>query len=59
MSDNCDVVVIFLIYGQFGETQRLDFKAWSAIHKVSLIVTFYLKKTENRTKSPGSKRYIF
>ena len=32
MSANCDVVAIFPINGQFGETQKLDSKAWSAIH---------------------------
>ena len=49
MSGNCDVfdIVIFPINAQFGAIQKLD-----AGHIVtfSLIVTFYLTKTENRNK---------
>ena len=39
MSANCDVLVIFLVYGQFG-----------AIRKSVKLVTFYLTKIENRNK---------
>ena len=40
---NCDVTVIFPIYGQFGAIQKLD-------SRCILKVSFYLTKTENRTK---------
>ena len=46
MSTNCDVIVIFPIYGQFGVVQMGD----SAKLTFSLLVTFHLTKTENRTK---------
>ena len=38
---NCDVILIFLIYGLFGVMRKLMF---------SLTVTFHLTTTENRTK---------
>ena len=41
MSKNCDVMVVFLIYDQFGASVKLTF---------SLIVTFHLTKIENRAK---------
>ena len=44
MSENCDVIVIFPIYGQFGAIQK------SVKLIFSLIVTFYPTKTENITK---------
>ena len=50
MTANCDVIVIFLIYGQFGAIQKLD-SGWSVKLTFSLKVTFYLAKTENRTKN--------
>ena len=43
MSANSDVIVIFPVYGQFGQN------AWSVKVTFSLTVTFYLTKTENRT----------
>ena len=52
MSINFDVLVIFLIYGQFGVIVKLD-----SGHMVTLILTFlvtetfYLTKTENSKKS--------
>ena len=47
VSENCDVIVIFRIFGQFGgripdtESEKVMF---------SVIVTFCLIKTQNRTK---------
>ena len=52
---NCDVIVIFLIYGQFGKQSRswiLD--AQSVKLTFSLIAIFYLIKTENRTKKSNT-----
>ena len=51
MSTNCDVIVIFLIYGQFGAIQKLDPRC--KICKIYIFIncaTCYLKKTESRTK---------
>ena len=48
MSVNCDIIIIFSIYGQFGaRIQNL----WSVKLKFLLIVTFSLTKIENRTKN--------
>ena len=46
MSENCDVIVIFRIFGQFGKVRRPE----SAKFMFLLIVTFRLTKTGNRTK---------
>ena len=49
MSEDCDVIVIFAIYSQFGAIPKPD--AGRMVCKTYiLIVTFYLKKTENRAK---------
>ena len=50
MEANCDVIVILLIYGQFGAIPRPDS---GHIVKItfSLIVAFYLTKAEDRTKN--------
>ena len=48
VSENCDVIAIFRIFGQFGAIQRLDSEPAKVIF--SVIVTFCLTKTENRTK---------
>ena len=48
MSENCDVIVIFRIFGQFGAV--LIPNTESAKVMFSVIVTFYLTKTEDRTK---------
>ena len=45
---NCDVIVIFKIYGQFGS--RIP-DAQPVKPTFSLTVTLYLTKTENRTKN--------
>ena len=50
MSENCDAVVIFPIYSQFGAIWRPDSGRKSLKLIFPLIVTFHLKKTENRTK---------
>ena len=42
---NCDVIVIFTMYGQFGAIWKLDSKL-----RFSLTVTFHLTKIKNRTK---------
>ena len=49
MSTNCDAIVIFSIYGQFGATQKPG-----SGHKACKTYTFvnsnlYLTKTENRS----------
>ena len=45
MSVNYDVIVIFPIYGQAGFQTHKSVKL-----TLSLLITFYLTKTENRTK---------
>ena len=52
MSKNWDFIVIFPIYGQFGAIWKPGFLMRS-LYKLafSLIVTFYLTKTENRDKN--------
>ena len=46
MFPNCDVIVIFLMCGQFVEIWKPD--SGRIISKT--LVTFYLAKTKNRTK---------
>ena len=50
MSENCNVITIFPIYGIFGVTRKPD--SGRIVSKVtfSLTVIFHLTKTENRTK---------
>ena len=50
MLENCHVIVISLIYGQFGAIRKPDSRTLSVKPIFSLIVTFNLTKTENRTK---------
>ena len=53
MSKNCDVIVIFRIFGKFGAVRRPDseHRVWkSCLQSQSVIVTFCLTKTGNRTK---------
>ena len=45
MSVNCDVIINFQIYGQLGTIRNPSLNI-----TFSLIVTFYLTKTENRTQ---------
>ena len=49
MLENCDVIVIFQIFDQFGAARRPP-DTESAKVMFPVIVTFCLKKTENRTK---------
>ena len=50
MSENYDVIYFFQIYGQFGAIRKPDSGRMSIKLIFSSIVTFYLTKTENRTK---------
>ena len=50
MSKNCDIIVIFPIYSQFGAIQKPASRHIVCKTYISLTVTFYLTKTENRTK---------
>ena len=50
MSENCDVILIFTIYDQLGaiwkpDSRRIVCKTYNFINR-----TFYLTKTENRTR---------
>ena len=50
MSKNCDVIVIFRIFSQFGAVRRPVSGTVSAKVMFSVIAAFCLTKTENRTK---------
>ena len=50
MSENCDIIVIFWIFGQFGAVRMPDSGHGVCKSMFSVIVTFCLKKSENRTK---------
>ena len=50
MSKNCDVIVIFRIFSQFGAVRRPVSGTESAKVMFSVIAAFCLTKTENRTK---------
>ena len=50
MSGNYDVIVIFRSFGQFGAVRRPDPDTESTKVMFSVKVTFWLTKTENRTK---------
>ena len=50
MLANCDVIVIFPIYGQFGAIWKPDSDAWSVKFTFSLIAIFYLTENVNSTK---------
>ena len=50
-NDKCDIIVIFPIYGQFGAMQKPD--SGCIVCKTYFVInskTFYLTKTQNRTK---------
>ena len=49
MAGMCEVIVIFPFYGQFEKIREPD-SGHIVCETFSLIVTFYLTKTENRTK---------
>ena len=50
MSENRDVIAIFLIFGQFGEIQKPDSGCIVCKTYIFINSNFYLTKTENRTK---------
>ena len=50
MSENCDVIVFFLIYGQFTAIRKPNSGSMSIKLIFSLIVIFYPTEPENRTK---------
>ena len=50
MSENCDVIVIFPVYGQFGAIQKPD--SGRIVCKTYVFINsnlFFLTKTKNRT----------
>ena len=51
MSANCDVIVIFLIYGQFGAIR-------SVIITFALIITFDITKSGNSAKNLCETTYV-
>ena len=55
VSENCDVIVIFRNFGQFGAVRRPDSGTESAKVMFSVTVTFCFTKTENRTKKSLTK----
>ena len=50
MMVNCDVIVIFLIYGQFLAIRKPDSGLIVSKTYITLILTYYLTKIENKTK---------
>ena len=52
MLKNCEVTVIFPIYGQFGSIMKQDFEGNDFKTCILINSIFYLTKTENRTKKP-------
>ena len=50
MPANCDIIAIFLIYGQFGAILKRDSRSIICKTYIFIKVTFYLTKTGNRTK---------
>ena len=50
MSANCYIIAIFRIYGQFGAIRKLDSRHMVVKLTVSSIITFDLRKFEDRTK---------
>ena len=50
VSENCDAIAIFPFYGKFGAIRKPDFGRIVCKTYFSLLITFYLTKTENRTK---------
>ena len=51
MSANCDLIATFPIYSQFAAIWKLDSGCTVCKLTFPLIVTYYLKETENRTKN--------
>ena len=51
MSTNCEVIVIFPIYGQFGAIREPDSGCIVRKLTFSLIVTFFLQKLKTELKN--------
>ena len=51
MSENCDVIGFFLIYGQFAATWKLEFLRMVYKNAFSLIITFVLQNLKRTKKS--------
>ena len=51
-SANCDVIIFFPIYGPVGAIWKPDREGIVCKAYIFIKVTFYLTKTENRTKYP-------
>ena len=51
MLPNCDIIVIFLIYGQFGAIGKPNSRCMVCKLTFSLIVTFYLTKLKAELKN--------
>ena len=50
MSANCDVIIIILIYDQFGAIRKPD-SGHPLCKTFSIKVTFYFTKTESKLKN--------
>ena len=48
MSENCDVIVIFLVYSQFGAIRKLDTRR--IVCKIYIFININLLSYKNRTK---------
>ena len=55
MSTNCDVIVIFPIYGQYGAIRKRDSGRMAVKTYIFIKVTFYLTNIENRSKKSLTK----
>ena len=49
-----DVIIIFLIYGQFEAIQKLDYGRMVCKTYIFIIITFFLTKTVIRTKKSNT-----
>ena len=58
MSENCDAIAIFPIYNKFGAIGKPDSGHIASKTYIFIKSTFYLTKTENRTKKDLS-HYCF
>ena len=50
MLTNCDVIVIFPVYNQFGANSEAGLWEYSLKTYISLKIIFYLTQTGNRSK---------
>ena len=51
MSANCDIIIIFPIYGHFGVIWKPDFRCIVCKTHIFIYSNVYLTKTEKRTKN--------